>query len=250
MSSLPDNLRVALEGLNDSFFDELEKRRANKARIREPVEWKQGPDPYGIDWAWLTPEGEQSTGPNSDKRLSVPAFKSAGMSHRRWLGIAGVIAASLIIGLFVGHQLNGPAGFQVAKADADTNFVTQRGVESLEIRVGAPFQGFATVISLTPEGDAEVFPGWGDAALSVPEGSLSEAVAIAEETTRIVFVVTETPAAEPIRLWLEHDDTKAFGPNDYKQLLVELEEVLQANGYRRIAVGSILAPKPEKKPKS
>lgn len=237
MTLLPENLQTALSNLDEDFYAELERRRADTSSSSNVVRWRQGADPYGLDWAWLNPYEEQvNSAPGATTARSSSSRSSA---RRRWSPLIAAIAASLLLGLFLGRQFVSPQTFEVAMASGKANYVTQRGTESLEVTVSAPFKGYGTVISLDTENEAEVFPGWGDGDLDVPSNAPSEPVALADGTTRAVFVVTETPAAEPIRLWLEDESTEAAGPQDYKTLLENLERLLQTKGYRRIAAGSI-----------
>jgi hypothetical protein len=72
----------------------------------------------------------------------------------------------------------------------------------------------------------------------VAAGTDSDGIPVPADTTRALFVVTETPAGEPIRRAFEGKNARRYSPDQEAELRRELESLLKSKGYRRIAVGS------------
>lgn len=232
MSIIPKHLQELLKQIDHERVD-LESR----TEPQDAVEWQQGVDPWGLDWQWLAPENNETATHQAKESPSRPSLDR--FTGRRWAASLAAIAASLILGLLLGRSmLPQPNGIQVASASAEIESVIQRGPEAKDIRVQAPFKGFATVLALSPQQNAEVAPSWGDPDIEVPVNGLSTAVALPDGATRVLFVVTETPAGEPIRLWIEDDNIGPFYADELEALQDEVTKLLERKGYRRIAVGT------------
>jgi hypothetical protein len=251
---LPD-ARIAAEGFGGLSDDQLadialspEALRALKETLDDP---QTEPGPWFID-AVLEAEAarpdaaEQARraaeiyrhleaadllGPRSKSRRGAPAL--------RWGGRIAALAASLLIGVFLGSNIlrdgrvEGIESFSTSIAPAPA---PGRGVEDwwwVEIRSDLP--GFATVVALGPGSRPEILPGLGGEDEPVDPGAPALVGPLPQSTTRALSVITETPAGEPIRRALR---ARNFGPDQIEELKEFLRTTLESKGYRRMAFGS------------
>jgi hypothetical protein len=105
------------------------------------------------------------------------------------------------------------------------------------VRVKGPFDGFVTVLALAPDRKQRVFPEFGADDKPVASGADADGIPVPEDTTRVLIVVTETPAGEPIRRAFEGKNARRFSPDQEGELRREVEELLRKKGYRRVAIG-------------
>jgi hypothetical protein len=150
--------------------------------------------------------------------------------------IAGALAASILFAL---GAIVGSLAFRertgVLVASAMPSYHDVRGNErELRIEIKSELSGFATIVALAPGPRPEVFPGPGGDDIPVKAATSVESGPLPLATTRVVLVVTETPAAEPIRKALAK---KTFTPDQMEELRQFLQSTLEAKGYRRMAFG-------------
>ncbi len=170
----------------------------------------------------------------------------------RWGAGLFAMAASLLVAFFLGGYVlrNGGGrddGNQVLLASATPKYGTVRGTErDLRVEMRSGLTGFATVVALVPGQRPEelVFPGIGGDDIPVEASTPIEFGPLPSATTSVLFVVTETPAAERARKALRG---KAFASDQIDELQTFLREALQAKGYRRMAFGSAQFDPPTKK---
>ncbi len=208
------------------------------------VEWQSDPDPFGLEWEWLCPPQPETTGTS----LSPESPVSSKTPNRnfRFVGTARLtgIAASLLIGVLLGWLVFGRGvpvdQLQLLAADATVTFGPPRGGQPQpSVTVSSPFAGFATVIGLAPDRKQQLIPVSGGADIPVPAGGASAAVPLRADTTRAVFIVTPTPAAEALRRELDAPTAPRYSPDDVDDLLQRIQETLINKGHRRIASGSM-----------
>jgi hypothetical protein len=170
------------------------------------------------------------------------------LAKARWFqtAIGVATAASLFAaGIFVDRTAflrdTGLAAPHIVPATAVTELVGARGLDRvLEIRITSPIAGFATVVALIPNRRPQAFPVLGGDDIPVAAGTPSQGVSLPDATMCVVFVVTETPAGEPIRRMLSENKVTKYSPEQDSQLRNDLQELLIAKGYHRIAVGKVV----------
>jgi hypothetical protein len=178
--------------------------------------------------------------PEADTRSTPSAAVS--VKQRMWATYAGpvlALAACLLIGVTIGWFLRGGPQDRretlIATAKVEPSMIRGPNDEKLQqVRVAGPFDGFVVIVALAPDRKQQVLPKFGQGDVPVSKGEQSEGVPVPADTTRALFFVTETPAGEPIRLYLQ---TKRFLANQETELQRELEDLLRSKGYRRIAIG-------------
>jgi hypothetical protein len=164
------------------------------------------------------------------------------VSRSVWLRRAAqlAIAASLLIcgmlldqAFFRGTSIREVA---VLKTTGSAEFVGGRGDESeLMVQVSSPFRGFVTAVALAPDRSARVFPVLGADDIRVDENARSGSLIVPNETTMVVAVVTETPAAEPMRRFIRDRAEDGNTPQEASLLRDHLQTYLMDMGYRRLA---------------
>jgi hypothetical protein len=217
------------------------------------------PEPEWGDWWWKAVSSGEPAQPGLARSVvantggeSVPApkeeqiipFDPARTTSRprapRWLGRAAAIAASLLLGVFLGRTAfdgggEGNAGYPLASASPV--YGPGRGTErDLGVRFESGLRGFATVIALSPGNRPEVFPALGRDDVPVQASVPTEFSPLPSETKEAIVVVTETPAADPVRRALRD---RSGETGDASSLLTFLEPHLRTKGYRRISIGII-----------
>jgi hypothetical protein len=181
----------------------------------------------------------------AQEKATVPATLQA----RSWAAFAMplAMAACLLLGAFIGWwSRGGRAPDELVAASAVVEPAKFRGAPNEkppEVRVTAPFDGFIVVIALAPDRKHQVVPGLGDDDISAVGGRPSEGVVIPADSTRVLYAVTETPAAEPIRRFLGRN-ARSFTADDEPDLRRALLDLLKQKGYRRVALGSSPVPVP------
>lgn len=176
---------------------------------------------------------------------TTPAAPAA-PKPRGWRAVAGPIgalAACLLVGVFIGWYIHGNGQDRrevlVASAKVEPSLIRGPNDEKLQqLRVAGPFEGFVVVLALAPDRKQRVIPEFGADDKPVAAGADSEGIPVPADTTRAIFVVTETPAGEPIRRAFEGKTARRFSPDQEAELRRELEDFLKKKGYRRIAIGS------------
>lgn len=217
------------------------------------------PAPERGDWWWEAVTSGELVHPGLARRVianaSEPAvsapkeeqvipFDSAGTAHRpratRWLGQAAALAASLLVGVFLGRTAFDGGGEGSERSDlasASPVYGPGRGTErDVGVRFTSGLQGFATVVALSPENRPEVFPALGRDDVPVQTGATTEFGPLPPGTKEALVIVTETPAADPIRRALRERNDET---GDVSGIPAFLESYLRTKGYRRIASGSI-----------
>lgn len=125
-------------------------------------------------------------------------------------------------------------------ARASVAWVPMRGSdEEAKLKITSSIAGFAVAVCLANDRPPLVVPAFGQSDIPVSEEEGSEAFSVPGDTTSVVFVVTETPAGEPVRHEFDGRQAKEYTPEETVKLRTDLLEFLQQKGYRRIAVGSI-----------
>lgn len=217
------------------------------------------PAPERGDWWWEAVTSGELDYPGLARRVIANASESAADAREdakvipfgsprtanrpwgnRWLGQAAAIAASLLLGVFLGRTAfdgggEGNAGYPLASASPV--YGPGRGTErDLGVRFESGLRGFATVIALSPGNRPEVFPALGRDDVAVQTRVPTEFSPLPAGTKEALVVVTETPAADPVRRALR-DRSDETG--DASSLLTFLEPRLRTKGYRRISIGII-----------
>jgi hypothetical protein len=168
--------------------------------------------------------------------------------HRRlWRVVAvAALASSILVLVAAGDRLffrgfgnDRPVVLACAASSAWSEM--RGGDKEWQIRVSSPVDGFLTVVALAPGRKPRVQPVYGGDDLPVRQGT-SESVALPGGSTAAVYVVTETPAAEPIDRFIT--GAKRYQPGDADELRTRLQEWLFGKGYHRMAIGQALPPKP------
>ena len=151
------------------------------------------------------------------------------------------LAASLLLNVFLARTYIGDQeGVKVFAATAEVEPGEFRGagvVKLPEVRVNAPFKGFVVVIALAPDRKQQVVPGLGADDIPVAAGEQSKGVIVPADSTRVLYVVTETSAGETIRRFLG-DNNRRIMADQEPELRRELEELLKKKNYRWIAFGT------------
>ena len=319
MKTPSERFHELLDGFDEERIAHLEALAADPNHTRPKVEWRDDPDPFGMDWVWEAPPearaaasthptigGNECAGhatdhpdvsivpppgvdtdlePPSDRTVAVSDAESArtgtGEQARRavkihqplrgnedleadpppplpftrkdklrrdsqalwWGGRLAALAASLLLGILIGTRVlrdGGRSGAtEILIASATPIFDPSRGGGGVEkdwlgIKIDSRLSGFATVVALAPARGPEVHPDFGGDDVPVRSGVPAEVGPLPQSTTHVLFVVTETPAGEPIRRALQD---KSFGPGDAAELRTLLLSTLESKGYRRIAFG-------------
>lgn len=217
------------------------------------------PEPPWGDWWWEAVTSEELARPGVVGRVLErvrgeihPVAKEeqvipfdAGKDGRRpkpvrWLGQAAALAASLLVGVFLGRTAFDGGGEGSGRSDlasASPVYGPGRGTErDLSVRFTSGLQGFATVVALTPGSRPEVFPALGRDDVPVHSGAPAEFGPLPPGSKEAIIIVTETPAADPIRRALRERNDET---GDVSGIRAFLESHLRTKGYRRIASGSI-----------
>jgi hypothetical protein len=232
---------------------------ANDPNYRPPsADLLDDPDPFGMGWEWANPQqGEARTALSTPQPVSAtpespPVIPFTPRLERRsrfrWVGYGAgaAIAASLLIGLgiLIASKLPRGGGTEVLVANASPVYGPGRGAErELRVEMRCDLAGFAAVLALAPTRWPEIFPGPGGEDIPITSGVPKEFGPLTPGTTRVLFVVTETPAAEPIRKALRG---KTFTPDQVDELQAFLRSALEAKGYRRMGFGTATYEPPSK----
>src|SRR5262249_17329335 len=144
----------------------------------------------------------------------------------RWGGRFAALAASLLLGVYIGTRvLRDGRGGGTEVLIATATFSPDRGAgDWLGVEIHSDLAGFATVVALAPGRRPETLPDLGGEDIPVRSGVPEKVGPLPQSTTRILFVVTETPAGEPIRRALQD---KSFGPGDAAELRTLLLSTLE-----------------------
>jgi hypothetical protein len=157
------------------------------------------------------------------------------------------VAASLLVGLVVGWTVFGgrPGGTEILVARASIEFGPPRGAEppQPEVRVEGALEGYVTLIALGPDRRQVIIPPLGGDYVRVKLNGRSEPIGVPEDTTRVVYVVTETPASDPIEREFASREARRYAPDEAGELRTSLERFLIRTGYRRFAVGTSEVPR-------
>ncbi len=163
-----------------------------------------------------------------------------GLRTLRWGARFAALAASLLVGIVLGSQgfQGGRDGAEILVAEASPVYGDMRGSggsgRPSRIEMRSSLGGYATVIALSPGRTAEIYPKPGAEDIAVSASVPRPYGPLAPGTTRVLFVVTETPAAETIHKALPR---KTYGPEDLDRLRADLTTTLRAKGFRRMALG-------------
>jgi hypothetical protein len=152
---------------------------------------------------------------------------------------ATAVAAALFLGIALGMMIGGGrrgGGTEILVASAMPLYEVGRGNEqALHVEMRSGMAGYATVVALRPERVPMVSPGPGGDDIQINADTPREFGPLPGWTTRVVFVVTETPAAETVRRVLGN---KTYTPDQPEELQTLLRSALEGRGYRRMAFGS------------
>ncbi len=193
-----------------------------------------------------------------------------------WGGAVLALAASLLLA-FLGGRIGAPTGggqptsdeFVARLSDEDAARVRRllqerhgteilvaqaaaqwgqprAGVKEPQLTVEGPFDGFVTVVALAPARKQQVQPGFGVKPYPVSTGHASEPIWLPDGTTEVLFVVTETNAAETVRSELDPVNARRYTADKIDELRAQLETLLKGAGYRRLAFGRVAVPPPDK----
>ncbi len=147
------------------------------------------------------------------------------------------LAASLLFGVFLGAKAfrDGPTSSEILVASASPVYGNTRGADrALRIEMRSSLAGHVTVIALAPDRQPEVYPGLGAEDIGIMADVPREYGPLPPATTRVLFVVTETPADETVRKALRG---RKYGPEDLDRLKADLTSSLRDKGFRRMALG-------------
>jgi hypothetical protein len=262
---LPDE-RIAREGfetLDDSELAEIAVDPTAVETLSEYLWGEVGPEPERGDWWWTAVTSGESAEPGLVRSVvelqkqieereatrepegrsdggSVLPFEPGRVVSRpgggwRGLGRFAALAASLLVGVFLGRfafqgDRSGPERFA---ASASASYGAGRGVErSLGVQFESNLFGFATVVAVAPGRRPEVFPALGRDDVEVRAGAPSNFGPLPAGTREALVVVAETPSADPIRRALRASDRELPDADSVREML---EPYLQTKGYRRFA---------------
>ena len=128
---------------------------------------------------------------------------------------------------------------QIVAATGRTQLVTVRGdEEELELQVTSAFHGYVASVALAPNRRPLVQPVLGGEDIEAEQNGPSIPIILPAGTTRVVFVVTETPAGESVRQMIDDANAIRYQPLQYERLREDLVAYLQLKGHKRIAVGN------------
>lgn len=154
----------------------------------------------------------------------------------KWLRPFAAVEASLLLGVFLGRTAFERSGEAILAAGASPLIGPGRGTErDLSVRYTSPLSGFATVVALAPGRPTEVYPALGRDVIRVDSDSAGEFGPLPAGTREALVIVSETPAADPVR-WALRELAGSLA--DGASLRDFLEGRLQAKGYRRFALGA------------
>lgn len=131
--------------------------------VPREVDWlPPGPDPFGMNWAWMEPEGNSSDPVSQPLEASsvtpVPQGRRL-FRHATYASIAALAASVLlIIGMFVGKQ--GNRGQEVAfagRVTAREDAARGAGVAEVVVENRTDARAFVTVVGITPGRRPAVF---------------------------------------------------------------------------------------------
>lgn len=179
----------------------------------------------------------------SEPDTVMPTFHTNWRGWRAFAGPILALAACLLIGIAIGWFIRGGRHDRyeilVANAKVEPSLIRGPNDEKLQqVRIKGPFDGFVVVIALAPDRKQRVFPEFGADDKPVATGAESDGIPVPADTTRAIYIVTETPAGEPIRRAFEGKNARRFSPDQEAELRRELEDLLTKKGYRRAAIGS------------
>ena len=237
-----DELNKRLRDFDAEFDAKVEARANDPNWPGLPPNEAIGQDPFNGDWSWVHPAGDEDSRPLTQTAALTQKPDSAPSAPALGLPRVLTLAASVLIGLFVGWALfraGDPQQLQILAAGGTAGFVTARGGEELQVQVDSPLAGFATLIALAPNRKPQVYPPFGADDIPVPAGASSEPVTVRDGTTRVLAVVTQTPAGESIRRLIDDDPNADFEPQDVDDLQEQVQELLESKGHLRIAFAQI-----------
>lgn len=177
---------------------------------------------------------------------TIPPRPLRGGRFLRWAVPAG-LAAGLLLGGLAGWALRGPGektGEPVAMTGRATfEPHTTRGPNDgpSQVRVSSSADGFVVVIELSADLNQFFKPPPGKE-IPVGQGGQSEGIPLRASTSRIVYVVTETPAGETVRVAFDPKQTRVYRADHHADLKRDLEDALTKKGYRRFTVGTEAIP--------
>jgi hypothetical protein len=160
---------------------------------------------------------------------------------RKAIKPALALAASLLIGLLVGRAFDSTSEETVVLAASGTaTWTPVRGnQQELRLRVNSPLDGFLVAVALAPNTTPKVRPGLGIGDFEALKGKPSEHAVLPANTTRVVFVVTTTPAGESIRQLIDDSPPQRYQPEDHAALRNDLQRYLEDKGHRKMAFGDL-----------
>lgn len=219
------------------------ERLLSEPETREEPTLVDLPDPFDMNWEWIfvgTDEPADAEAPTATP--SVVAGSSRPSWPRRSMSVLA-LAASLLIGLFLGRGIRPDGdGVLILAAASSVQRVDARGKNEIQLTVRSPFAGHVTAIALAVQRKPLVRPVLGGEDILAPENTPSEPLTLPDTTTKVVFVATPTPAADSVRRFIDDASTRRYAPEDHTDLRKDLERYLASKGFRKMAFGAADVP--------
>ena len=249
---IPDTL--ALVGFENLSDDQLADFAIDGHALKSIADWLYNspdiePGHWFIDAATREPGASGGHAGESEQTASV--IPLPGRPERRsWSRLVayaagGTMAASLLIGagvLIGGSLFRGGEGHELLLAQAEVEPAEgPKGPgdeQRYQVRVLSPLDGFVNFLALEPARKQIVTPGFGGADIPVRAGQASGPIVLPPDTTPVFFVVTSTPAGEPIRRVFEGRNARHYAPDQEEDLRKDLEQLLHEKNYDALAFGS------------
>jgi hypothetical protein len=248
-----DKLEEAMRGIDAATHARIDAKASDASNPPGPDETPGtdpfGPDPLGVNWAWLdaaagselptSVPGMATTEANEPAGRPVPRPKQGRFSAARLSAFVALAASIGAIVFFLGfwsRGLDGNPSILLAAAEGKLETVRD-GQKELQVRVRSDMNGFAAAVGLQQvAGPAIVRPDLGGNRVRANAGTLSEPVAFPENVRSVLVVVTATPAEQPIREFVRG---KSYSRQDFDRLKADLTTYLRSLNYKDIAFGSV-----------
>lgn len=177
--------------------------------------------------------GESETSPLAEPKKEQRSLAS-------YAGYATAAAILIAVGIYA-FTRGDRANTEVAQGRVDaTKFMGGGGPDSQSLTVTSPMSGFLTVIELAADRKQRIDDKLASPDTPVAAGqSVTWAKSLDADTTRVVFVVTETPADSAVVRGFGLPNSKRYVTTDAEALKRDLEKYLREKGYRRLAIGVV-----------
>ena len=194
-------------------------------------------------------EREAKAKPNEDNLNPVEIERPSTDRHQKQSRQRNVflaalaLAASLLLGFFIGQTVQNSPSVYVAKLE--TKEVIERGPDNeilrelLDVRVTSPMEGFLTLVAALSDQPLQVHPMPDQDEIPVGPNLPHDLTLEQTDAMLVIAIITETPADETIRRLIRHHETVLRQSQD-SFVEDELRKLLQAKGFRDFALGYVV----------